>query len=105
MDQHTTALPGAHKDDPPGNIDPVASHVERIKTNLVWIDQYRLNIEHLLQTDQGGVEKELMYLKHATDTAIKHLRRLTDLLLAGHKVNVDKKIPPNVYLPPERRDL
>jgi len=100
MERHEIPPPGEDPCDPPNQIDPIAGHLERIKTNLVWIDQYRLNIEYYLNADQTKVEKELMYLKHATDVAIKHLRRLTALLLADYKISADKIIPSNLYLPP-----
>jgi hypothetical protein len=94
--------PGHDPCDPPDHVDPIAGHLERIKTNLVWIDQYRLNLESCLDKDQNAVERELRYLKDATDVAIRHLKRVTELLLAGNKVNADKKIPANLLLPPKR---
>jgi hypothetical protein len=101
MDRHQIPLPGDGPIDPPNDIDPIAGHLERIKTNLVWIDQYRLNIEHCLHADPNNVARELTFLKDATDVAIRHLRRLTELLLAGYRIMPDKAIPPNLHLPPK----
>lgn len=93
--------PGKHPDDPPPDTDPIARHVQQIKGNLVWIDQYRLNIEHYLRTDPPEAERELVYLRDATKAALKHMRRLTQLLLAGYTIDPKKKIPRDLELPPE----
>lgn len=91
--------PGKDPGDPPVGIDAIAGHLERIKTNLVWIDQYRLNVEQLRSVNPAKAESELSYLKHATDEAIKHLKRLTELLLAGYTVDNTKRIPKNLEFP------
>src|SRR5712691_10973887 len=96
--------PGKHPTDQPIATDAVAGHMERITTNLVWIDQYRLNFEHLRTADPVGAERELAYLRHATVKALEHVKRLTELLLAGHTIDRSKKIPRNLELPPGAGD-
>ncbi len=102
MESRETNPPDKHPSDLPRGVDPVAGHLREIAVNLVWMDQYRLNIEHYLKNDPSGVESEMVYLHDAIDDAIKHIRRLTELLLAGATIDPKKRIPRDLEIPPKR---
>ncbi len=44
----------------------------------------------------------MVYLHDAIDDAIKHIRRLTELLLAGATIDPKKRIPRDLEIPPKR---
>jgi hypothetical protein len=86
--------PGEHPYDPRSqDIDPVAFALHRVQTLLVWIEEHRATLQEALPTDAEAVENELSNLRAATKDAMIYLKRLSELLLAGHKVNPNKRIP------------
>jgi hypothetical protein len=95
--------PGKDPRDPRADVDAVAGHLASIKGDLVWIDQYRLNLEHALEADPDEVESQLVYLRDATKSAMDHMQRLTELLLAGHTIDSSKEIPKDLELPRDSR--
>jgi len=93
MEHQGILPPGEHPYDMRKEIDVIAGHLAKIQTSLIWIDQYRLNLEYLRATDTASTEKEWGYLRDTTEEALRHLQRLTELLLAGYSVDRSKQIP------------
>ncbi len=94
MDRANNPPPGQHPFDSrkPGT-DQVAHALERLQTFLRWIDEHRSSFEHLRPTDPASAESELRNLQDATEQAVLHLQRLTELLLAGHALEPSKARP------------
>jgi hypothetical protein len=86
--------PGKDPRDPHcGEIDVVAAHLNAVRSNLAWIDLRRASFEKLRGSEPLEAEKELDRLKHATEDAMKHLERATELVLAGYTVDPTKRLP------------
>jgi hypothetical protein len=86
--------PGEHPYDPRNqDIDPVAFALHRVQTLLVWIEEHRATLQKALPTDAETVENELSNLRAATRDAMIYLERLSELLLVGHTINPNKRIP------------
>lgn len=75
------------------NIDPVADVLERLQTYLRWIDEHRASFEHYRKEDPEAAERELYYLRDATDQAIMYLNQLADLLFRGLSIDSTKQLP------------
>jgi hypothetical protein len=88
------ASPGQHPLDPTKQeIDPVAFALDKVQTYLLWIEEHRASFENLRQDDASGAETELAYLKDSTLQGLKHLQRLSELLMAGHAIDAKKRLP------------
>jgi hypothetical protein len=86
--------PGEHPYDPKSrDVDPVAFALHRVQTLLVWIEEHRATLQKALLTDAETVEDELSNLRAATRDAMLYLGRLSELLLAGHAIDHNKRIP------------
>jgi hypothetical protein len=86
--------PEQHSDDPfKRDVDPVAHALERLQTYLVWIDEHRSSFEMLRNSEPDRAETELVYLKDSIEQALSHLQRLLELLMAGHTIDPNKRLP------------
>lgn len=86
--------PGEHPHDPVNRgLDPVAFALHRVQTLLAWIAEHRSSLQSALHADTEAVENELSNLRVATRDAMIHLERLSELLLAGHTIDFNKRIP------------
>jgi len=95
MDMSSNILPpGQHRYDPiKRDLDPVGFALDRVQTLLVWIEEHRASVEKALHSDAETAERELSNLRVAARDAMIHMRRLSELILAGHTINPDKRLP------------
>lgn len=92
--------PGKHSWDPfKQDIDPIGFALERLQTNIIWIDEYRASFEKLRNSEPERAECELRYLEDATEQLVAHLQRLTELLLAGYSIDPNKRLPKGLCQP------
>lgn len=88
------SVPGdSHNRATTDNIDPVADSLERLQTYLRWIGEHRASFELYRKDDPKAAELELNYLRDATEQAIAYLDQLTELLLGGLSVDLNKQLP------------
>jgi hypothetical protein len=89
-----TLPPGQHPYDPVNkDLDPVGFALYRVQTFLVWIEEHRATFEKYRHSDQEFAEGELGYLRDSTLQGMIYLRRLSELLLAGHTIDPNKRLP------------
>lgn len=74
-------------------IDPVAFALDGVRSNLLWIEEYRATFEDARTSDPETARQELVYLAHSTQKALKHMARLVELLLAGYNIDPSKRLP------------
>ncbi|HYE62127.1 MAG TPA: hypothetical protein VD997_09030 [Phycisphaerales bacterium] len=75
------------------DIDPVAFALSRTLCHLVWIDEHASDFARTRTSDPAHAEQELRYLLDSIPHALKHARRLRDLLLAGQTIDPAKTLP------------
>ena len=86
--------PGEHPLDPlKAEIDVLLFSVGRLKTHIVWADEYFSTFKKLRHDEPEAAEQELVYLSESLEDARRHLKRLTQLLLDGATIDPTKKIP------------
>jgi len=94
MDDPEIPLPKKTLSDPPRpEQDPIAFAVSRLQTDPIWIHEHYSSFEQLRNTDPANAEQELRWLKGCADDAVREAQRLTDLLLAGCAVDLQKQLP------------
>jgi hypothetical protein len=92
--------PGEHPYDPvKKEIDPVGFALERVQTYLSWIDEHRASFEKMRESNPTEAEKELGYLANSTREALRYYLRLSELLLAGHGFDPNKRLPRGLLTP------
>ena len=94
MDKNDILPPGQHPFDSrkPG-IDQLAYALERVQTFLKWIDEHHRSFEKERDTEPENAESELHKLRHSTESAVLHMQRLSELLLAGYSIDTNKVLP------------
>jgi hypothetical protein len=86
--------PGQHPNDPAkSDLDPVGFALERVQTNLIWIVEHLASFEKARNADPQVAESELMNLRITVKDAMLHLQRLSELILAGHTIDINKRLP------------
>ncbi len=86
--------PGQHPHDPvKKDLDPIGFALYRVQTFMVWIEEHRAAFEEYRCTDKEFAESELSNLRDSTLQGMVHLQRLSELLLAGYKIDPDKRLP------------
>lgn len=94
MSNPTVPLPGESPLDPyVRDIDPVAFALSHVRTSLIWIEEHRALFEATRSSDPETAERELRYLAQCTHDALRHIGRLTELMLAGYKIDPAKRLP------------
>jgi hypothetical protein len=94
VDRGRVLPPGESPIDPGvKDIDPVAFALDRVRTNLHWIEEHRASFEAARGSDPEIAERELGNLAHSTEEARKHMDRLVELLLAGYTIDPYKRLP------------
>jgi len=94
MEDKRILPPGKSPLDPSvSEIDAVAFSLNKVRTFLHWIDEHRASFETARASDPDTAERELENLAHATNEALTHIGRLTELLLAGYSINSAKRLP------------
>jgi hypothetical protein len=78
---------------PNSEIDPIGYFLERLQTNLLWIDEHRSSYQSYRNDDHEAAEVELDYLKNVTDQSIIYLQQLTELLLSKSTIDSNKVLP------------
>jgi hypothetical protein len=100
LDTRVVLPPGQHPVDPSKqDIDPIGFALERLQTNMKWIDDYRASFEKLRNSEPDRAERELRYLEDATEQGVAYLQRLTELLLAGYTIDPNKRLPKGLCEP------
>jgi hypothetical protein len=85
---------GQHPYDPvKKDLDPIGFALYRVQTFLAWIEDHRATFEKLRHTDAELAESELSNLRDSTRQGMVYLQRLSELLLAGHTIDPDKRLP------------
>jgi len=98
FENEKVALPGQHPDDPSkADIDPVGYALERLQAYLIWSEEHRASYEKARQSKPEDADNEMNCLKDAIWQAIKHLQRLTELVLTGQCIDPKKKMPKGMY--------
>ncbi len=102
MDKNDILPPGQHPSDPSKpEIDPIGYSLDRLQTNLIWIDEHRSSFEQLRHTNPDDAENELRYLRDAAQQALTHLQRLMELVLTGYTVDPNKRLPQTLIDQPD----
>jgi hypothetical protein len=74
-------------------IDPLAFALNKVRIQLVWIDEHRAGFEANRISNPEIAARELHYLAHATVEARVYLDRLAELLLSGYSIDPNKRLP------------
>jgi hypothetical protein len=74
-------------------LDPVALELERVWTNMLWLNEHlsEIEIDGDLQSEQS--KRSLVYLRACREKLWKHLEQLSRLLLAGKSIDPDLGLP------------
>jgi hypothetical protein len=81
------------KDPPRGDVDPIALALERLQILLIWIDEHLSAFIQLRQCDPSAAESELNHLKSASEQAVLCLNLLTQLMMRGDAIDLNKPLP------------
>ena len=73
-------------------IDPLAHLLERLQSNLLWIDQYRINYISKRDSNESNASRQMEYLQAANDEAISYLNQLMELLVRRGILDVTKPL-------------
>src|SRR5947209_5269079 len=82
---------GQHRLDPWPDFDPIRSLLRSLWTDTFWVCERVASIARA-GNDSSEVLRELAYLRGDTDDALQHLARLIELLFAGYRVDLGKRI-------------
>ncbi|MGF1581063.1 MAG: hypothetical protein ACFCD0_16990 [Gemmataceae bacterium] len=94
MEKSDISPPGQHPfDSCKPEIDQLAHALERVQSFLKWIDEHHRSFDKVRNTDPESAESELHNLRDSTEQAVMHLQRLTELVLAGYAIDVNKVVP------------
>lgn len=74
-------------------IDPIASLLQRLETNLLWILEHGTTCERHLATDVGLAQKELAHLEYCSEQALAYFDELAELLLNGKGIDGTNQVP------------
>jgi hypothetical protein len=86
--------PGESPSDPANkDIDAVGFALSKVLCNLVWIEEHASSLAKIQQSEPKLAEQELSYLLDSAAQALKHSRRLRDLLMAGYAFNPLQQLP------------
>src|SRR5688500_254555 len=75
------------------DLDAVAFSLNQVRTLLRWVEEHRASFEAARATDPETAERELGNLAHATGEPLRHVGRLTELLLAGYAIDPSRRLP------------
>jgi hypothetical protein len=70
--------------------DPVSIALDSLRTELLFIDEYRGQFEELRLSDPHAAQDMLFHLAGTTQTALDIYNHLVELLLAGHAIDSSK---------------
>src|SRR5262245_48438566 len=85
---------GESPDDPwKKDIDPTAFALSQAFGDIVWADEYLATFEAVRDSDPESAEENLRWLKGSINDAWRHIRRLTELMMAGHAIDYSKEVP------------
>ena len=94
MNRGGVTPPGEHPNDPYiKDIDPVAFALNKVRTELAWIEEHRTSFEAARVSDPETAERELEKLAHSTEAARRYMTRLAELVLAGYTIDSSKRLP------------
>ena len=82
--------------------DPVSIALDKLRTELLFIDEYRGQFEALRLTDPHTAEDMLFHLAGTTQTALEIYDQLVELLLAGQAIEPSKPFLRELRLPKRR---
>jgi hypothetical protein len=77
---------------PVSKCGPVAIALDSLRTELLFIDEYRGQFQALRETDPRTAEDMLFHLAGTTETAISIYNKLVELLLAGQVIEVNESL-------------
>ncbi len=78
--------------------DEVFLALHGLRTELVFMDEYRGQFEALRDIDPERAEDMLFHLRGTTGTAVDFYNKLVDLLLAGKTITCGKHLPRELRL-------
>jgi hypothetical protein len=84
-------------------IDPLAHLLERLQSNLIWIDQYRINYLTNRESNESDASRQMEYLQAANDEAISYLNQLMELLVRRGILDANKPLPKGLRLDLKKR--
>ncbi|MCE9564019.1 MAG: hypothetical protein K8U57_18405 [Planctomycetes bacterium] len=90
MARHDIQALGQHRLDPPSNVDAVRFFLNASKTHLIHLNEHRVAFQKMWESDPVSSTGELAEVQRLAEQTRHHVARLTEVLLAGGRIDLAK---------------